>query len=340
MHSFSPKISWKIFIVDGYLNKHSFGRWLLVDFLRGFFILIMVVYHAIWNLAYFRFLPQSLLTGLAWETIGYLIAGSFLMISGISLSLAHRPYFNIEGFIKRLLKLILAAALVTLVTWFVFPDSYIFFGILHCLAVSSILALPFLKAPIWLILIVIIFSLVLPEFFTQSFWDTPWLEWLGFGNTLPITNDYVPVFPWFSFVLIGLLIGRIPKGMRMEVQRTSYARFLITAGRWSLVIYLLHQPILFTATQLGAMVFPPKQEQLPSVVFQKECEDSCIATNVEISACRRMCLCTTKELFFNPANEDIKTALQHPEKLPQIQNRVTEIANACAKKAGQEHNEQ
>ena len=102
-----------------------------------------------------------------------------------------------------------AALAVTVVTYFAFPESYIFFGILHCIAVSSVLALPFLRLHPALTLAAAVFCLVAPRIFTNPALDAPWLDWLGLGASDPVTNDYVPIFPWFGLALIGVAAGRL-----------------------------------------------------------------------------------------------------------------------------------
>ena len=102
-----------------------------------------------------------------------------------------------------------AALAVTVATYFAFPESYIFFGILHCIAVSSVLALPFLRLHPALTLAAAVFCLVAPRIFTNPALDAPWLDWLGLGASDPVTNDYVPIFPWFGLALIGVAAGRL-----------------------------------------------------------------------------------------------------------------------------------
>ena len=100
-----------------------------------------------------------------------------------------------------------AALAITLVTYFAFPESYIFFGILHCIAVSSVLALPFLRPPPVVTLAAALACLVAPRSSANPALDHPLLDWLGLGLLEPRTNDYVPIFPWFGIVLIGVALG-------------------------------------------------------------------------------------------------------------------------------------
>ena len=107
----------------------------------------MIVYHFSWDLSFLQLIATNILQVPAWRWFARGIAGSFLILAGFGLTLAHARGFRRAPFLRRLMKVGGAALAVTLVTYFAFPESYIFFGILHCIAVSSVLALPFLRLP-------------------------------------------------------------------------------------------------------------------------------------------------------------------------------------------------
>src|SRR5262249_15519786 len=122
-------------------------RLAIVDLLRGAAILAMIVYHAAWDLTYFRLIPVDVGLDPGWRWFAHIIAGTFLGLVGISLVLATRNGFRLRPYLRRLGILVAAAAAVTLVTWRIFPDEFVYFGILHVIALSSIVALPFLGLP-------------------------------------------------------------------------------------------------------------------------------------------------------------------------------------------------
>ena len=111
------------------------------------------------------------------------------------------------------------------------------------------------RRPIGLTLAVAIACFVMPWVFTSPALDQPWLDWLGLGSTDPVTNDYVPIFPWFGFVLSGVAVGKwlLPLRETMAVARwraTNWlSKGLVWAGRKSLPIYLTHQIILLAVLQ-------------------------------------------------------------------------------------------
>ena len=133
---------------------------------------------------------------------------TFLALVGVSLVLASGGKFVWRPYLVRLAKIVAAAAAITVATLYVFPDDFIFFGILHCIALASIVALPFLRAPLWLTVAAAAVALALPLFVASPMLDAPQWWWLGLGTTEPRSNDWRPFLPWFGVVLIGVVIAR------------------------------------------------------------------------------------------------------------------------------------
>ena len=126
-----------------------------------------------------------------------------------------------------------------------FPRTFIYFGILHCIAVASILAAPFVGRPrtalaIGAIIVVGGLALSHPAF------DYRWLSWLGFTTMKPATEDFVPLAPWSGVVFIGIAVGQALARVdfRPLAPIASAPRWLRWLGRHSLALYMLHQPIL------------------------------------------------------------------------------------------------
>lgn len=217
-----------------------------VDVYRGFAIVVMVAYHIIWDLNYYGAISVGV--GLDWPWISFQrgIVTAFLLLVGAGLWLAHGKGIDWRRFWRREALLIIAAVGVSIVTWFQFGDYFAYFGILHLIALSSLLALPFLAAPLWLGGITAAVVLLLPLLSTPVF-NPRGLNWLGFFTETPMTADLVPLFPWFGVVLIGALGMRLLQDTGLFVWRSENVvlRGVAQAGRWSLWIYLVHQPILF-----------------------------------------------------------------------------------------------
>jgi uncharacterized membrane protein len=276
-------------------------RWDAIDVARGVAICAMVIYHFSWDLSFLKLIETNILQIPAWRWFARSIAGSFLMLAGLGLSLAHVQGFHRGPFLKRLIKVAGAAFAITVVSFLAFPDSYIFFGILHCIAASSLLALPFLRLHSALTFGVAVFVLVAPWIFTSPALDAPWLDWLGLGSAEPVTNDYVPIFPWFGFVLIGLAAGKalLPHREALSLARwrggDAISKGLKWAGRKSLPIYLVHQLVLL-AILYGVLQLTGPNPMAEARPFMAECEASCMQQNGQPALCRSTCSCIVENL--------------------------------------------
>ncbi len=278
----------------------SVQRWDAIDAARGLAIVAMIVYHFSWDLSFLQLIETNILLVPAWRWLARGIAGSFLMLSGVGLVLAHEKGFSGRSFLKRLMKVGGAALAVTVATYFAFPESYIFFGILHCLAVSGVLALPFLRLHPAATLGIAAMCLAAPRIFTSPALDAPWLDWLGLGSVEPVTNDYVPIFPWFGVVLIGVAAGRALL-VRREIRNLAswrskdpFSRLLIWVGRKSLSIYLTHQIILL-GILFGVLQIVGPNRMAEAQPFMAQCEATCLR-NAQPQSCRALCSCTVESL--------------------------------------------
>ena len=187
----------------------------------------MAAYHLTWDLGYLRLTPENVALSPLGRVAAHVIAGTFLGLVGIGLVLMNGRGVRARATIRRLARVGGAAALITLATIIAFPDSYIFFGILHCIAVSSVLALPFLFLPAAVTAAAGAFVVAMPHLVAHPLLDAPGLFFLGLGRLTPQTNDYVPLFPWFGIVLFGVALGRVGAARLRAVA----ARPLATAER-------------------------------------------------------------------------------------------------------------
>src|SRR6478752_3936239 len=181
----------------------------LVDLARGLALVAMFVYHFAYDLSHFDLIATDVPAHPGWSAFARLIAGSFLTIVGFSLVLATRRGVNLSAYFRRLAMVVGAAALVTIATWFAMPESFIYFGILHNIALSSVLALPFLRLPAAVLLLFSALLFALPLLPAPQMLDQPWLLWLGFAHVSGATADFVPIVPWFGCVLAGMALGKM-----------------------------------------------------------------------------------------------------------------------------------
>ncbi|HEY1454769.1 MAG TPA: heparan-alpha-glucosaminide N-acetyltransferase [Roseiarcus sp.] len=280
---------------DDSAGKRS-GRVDAVDCARGVAILGMAGYHLTWDLADFRLVSPLLPFTPPMRLLSHMVATVFLALVGVSLALAHRHGFNLPAFCRRLGMVAGAAALVTAGSVVFAPGEGIFFGILHCIAAASLIAAPFVTAPAWASLAAGLAAIAAPFVVHSTLFDPPWLLWLGLGEALPNTLDWYPLLPWAGVVFLGLSLARTPGAIagltspKRRRAKSAMSRAVCFAGRHSLPIYLLHQPILigllYALTAWGPLA--PKADMSG---FLSSCERACVAEGRAASGCATGCHC-------------------------------------------------
>jgi uncharacterized membrane protein len=222
----------------------------LLDLARGIALIAMTGFHFSWDLGMFGLIaPETMFQpGPRW--IARIIAGSFLFITGFSLFLAQRNGFRPRNYFIRLGQIGAAALVISLATKYATPEAFIFFGILHQIAFATVAGLAFVYLPWWLTALSGLFVLFSRPYLQSELLDAPAWWWTGLSEVIPISNDYVPVFPFFGMVLLGIAAAGLCAGSgwieglaRPQLDQLP-ARFLRFLGRHSLVYYLLHQPVM------------------------------------------------------------------------------------------------
>ena len=235
----------------------TFKRFWEIDLLRGLAIIMMIIFHILFDLNYFNIYEINLYSGYL-LIFNYSIGLIFLLLVGISLSLSYSRVEKkltekelIIKYLKRGLWIFSLGLIITAFTLFFVGEGFIVFGVLHCIGLSIIFAYPFLKfKELNLILgsVLITTGLILKGLA----FDFYWLIWLGLKTPGFYTLDYFPILPWFGVVLIGIFIGKnlYPDYKRIikikEFEKLTTIKLLCYLGRKSLVIYFLHQIVLFS----------------------------------------------------------------------------------------------
>jgi uncharacterized membrane protein len=216
-----------------------------VDALRGGALCLMFVYHFSFDLRYYRVIAADFEHDPFWLAFRALIVTSFMLLVGISLVLADRAGATARHFWKRIALIAACAVAASVGSYVLFPRTFIFFGILHCIAVASIVAWPLVRRPL-LVLGIGIAVIVAGLAYSNPLFDTRALAWLGFTTYKPATEDYVPLFPWAGVVFIGVAVGQALSRIAFRPLATlaGAPRWLQFLGRHSLVVYMVHQPIL------------------------------------------------------------------------------------------------
>lgn len=222
-----------------------------LDTLRGLCLISMAAYHGLWNLVYLFGMKLDWYRG----TPGYLwqqsICWTFIILSGFSWNLGSRP-------LKRGAMVFGGGVLVSLVTHLLMPASRITFGILTCLGSCMLLMIPLDKllkkvsagvgAAVSILLFVLLrdcndgtvaFGLVdLPGVLYRNLLTT----YLGFPMAGFYSADYFPLLPWLCLFTFGYFLHRLVKGDYLVGRPVPVLDWM---GRNSLLVYLLHQPVLY-----------------------------------------------------------------------------------------------
>lgn len=219
------------------MNKRIFS----LDVLRTFAILLMVIFHFLYDLKYFGYVDWNTPDGEGWRTFRHVILISFFLCLGASLHLSYRANINWRKFTKRLLQIVLSALAISLVSLIMVPENYIYFGVLHFIAVASLLCIFFAKHAKLSLVIGLILITVFNMGWVSSMWPFVYIR-----EALPAySNDYVGLFPWLGVVFLGIWIASTHFFQADPLKSYKHHTWLAWPGKHSLVIYLLHQPLFF-----------------------------------------------------------------------------------------------
>jgi len=221
-----------------------------IDQLRGVAILMMVAFHLCYDLTSVGWAHFKMLDDPFWLNWRSLIVGSFVFLAGVSLSLSQHG--STRSAHKRLLQLILCAALVSLVTGIMFKERFIYFGVLHFFVVATLITRPLLPytAALGVAGVLLLTAGAAPGFDVMN---PRTLNWIGLASQKPFTEDYAPLIPWLGLLWIGVWVGprwpMKPARTNTPVAPTTTTLQPITRGlgflgRHSLMVYMVHQPLL------------------------------------------------------------------------------------------------
>lgn len=230
-------------------------RYWEIDTLRGVAIVMMVIFHLMWDLVSFDITPDVVLYAGFWKYFQRTTAITFLLLVGISLTVSYRrakaqqpDVALFPKFFWRGLRIFGVGMGFTVIAWAT-GFGYVHFGILHLIGTAIILAYPLLEYR-WLNLILWLIFFFLGGAIRYIYLPHNWLAWLGFHTRLYAPLDYFPLIPWFGVVLLGIAIGNAvyrPQGRLIPLPDLSAwvpVRLLQWLGKHSLIIYVIHQPLL------------------------------------------------------------------------------------------------
>ena len=231
-----------------------------VDALRGVAMVWMTVFHFSFDLNQFGYIQQDFYDGPLWTWQRTLILSLFLFCAGLGQSMALAQGQSWSRFWRRWAQILACALLVTAGSWWMYPQSFIYFGVLHGIALMLIVVRLTAHWGRWLWLLgllaitgkfIAVFALEhssMPGLIASL--NSPQFNWLGVITHKPVTEDYVPLLPWLALMWWGAAAGAWltkPGSNRMSRQLPAAFNPLAAIGRWSLSYYMLHQPLLIGA---------------------------------------------------------------------------------------------
>jgi len=226
------------------------GRFERLDALRGVAIVWMALFHFCFDLNQFGFIRQDFYADPLWTGQRTAIVSLFLLCVGAGQAIAIDQGQTWARFWRRWAQVAGCALLVSAGSWWMFPNSFITFGVLH--GIAAMLPLLRLMAPArgWLWPLGAL-AIAMPFVVQHPLFDSRWTNWVGLVTHKPVTEDYVPLLPWIGVALWGLAAGQ----WLLRERRSAWAADLpgtvrsvggplAALGRWSLTFYMLHQPVL------------------------------------------------------------------------------------------------
>ena len=228
-----------------------------IDVLRGIAVLFMVTYHALFLLYFVFGWNINVFTG-PLRMIGWIASTTFLVLVGLSLHLSYEKavlhglrFVTITAkFVRRGLGIFLMGMVVTLFSSFFVPQSIIWFGILHMIGLSIMVSPLVVRLPSSVLLGLSAMIWLAGGLIEGQIRDTSLLLPIGIIPQNFSSLDYFPLLPWFSLILVGIVLG---KTLYTDYKRpfpivtfenSKIISILSQFGSHSLVIYFLHIPVL------------------------------------------------------------------------------------------------
>ncbi len=232
----------------------SVKRYPELDALRGLAIVAMMIYHTLFDLTFFFGVSLPIATEI-WQPWSQPIAFIFLLLVGAVSTISWQrssSYHRIQKLFKRFTIILIGALLISAVTYIYIPQSYVRFGILHLIAVATLLQLVFQRFKIWNIINAVLWwligSVLLVAIEPLQYLPSWLLLPLGMQPFGFLSVDYYPLIPWFSVILLGMGLGSwlYPQGSQGYLRFIAWPSWLLWLGRRSLLVYLVHQPIIYS----------------------------------------------------------------------------------------------
>lgn len=232
-------------------------RYYKLDGLRGVILLSMIGYHLMWDLVYLYRVECSWYQGIWGYVWQQSICWSFILLSGFCWSFGKKKW-------KRGLEVLTAGAVITIVSIVVMPQQKVVFGVLTCIGSCMLLMIPMEKllthvsSKLGLLGSGMLFLFMrnvnrgFLGFETFQIYKIPkgiyrniFTTYIGFPSPDFFSTDYFSIIPWVFLFVCGYFLRRCMTDNQMSIWEKGYCRMLEFFGRYSLPIYMVHQPILY-----------------------------------------------------------------------------------------------
>ena len=239
-------------------------RFTALDALRGVAIVWMTIYHFCFDLNHFGYLKQDFYADPFWTWQRTAIVSLFLFTAGVGQAIAVEQGQGWRRFWRRWALVAGAALLVSAGSYVMYPQSFIYFGVLHGMAVMLLIVRLTAGWGAWLWFfggLAITMNLIAASAHVHwpglEFLNGSHFNWLGLISRKPVTEDYVPLITWLGVICWGMAAGRWALRRHAHwfgLSMGEAGRPLAWLGRWSLSYYLLHQPVLIGFLMLVGML--------------------------------------------------------------------------------------
>jgi uncharacterized membrane protein len=223
-------------------SSNTVSRSYEIDLLRGIAIILMVIFHFCYDLTIFGWANFSTSKDSEWIIFRAVIVSSFLLAVGMSSYLAYRKSLNKKKLIKAVSKLFAVSLFITLGSFFMHPSAWVYFGIIHFITIALPISVLFVRIPYTALIIGI--GCLLGYYSGILNLDPIW-QWGVLHLGIPRhTVDLVSFFPWIGVVLIGVFV-MYKELFKIKIKSNIVFNKFALLGQHSLMIYLIHQPILY-----------------------------------------------------------------------------------------------
>lgn len=287
-----------------------------IDNSRFILIISMVAYHIYWDLCHFNYITQTAKIHTYSQWFAHLTATGFIMLSGFSLFISYKQKSTktfLYNYVKRNILILLSAISISIVTYLYFRNEYIYFGILHQIFFSSIICLLLLRTNYLIDLALASVILLLAIY--CNFTNSNFLSLVGLSYNVKPSLDFVPIFPWTAFSIIGLALGKLYYPF-YKPRYSNTNQMISFISKHSLIIYLTHQPIIFGVL----LLITPQYNK----TFIYQCHKICLSKNANEQFCRKYCYCMNEKVSSLIVNQNLIDPLSK------------ECINYAYKKAGME----